>query len=108
MSVGDWRAEIDKVDDELVALLNRRARLAAALAEIKSGAGRPLHDHSRECEVIERACRGCLPPLDEIAVGRIFTCILQESRRMLAPFFMAEGSDSESDVHQTEPAAQSL
>jgi chorismate mutase len=108
MNVADWRAEIDKVDDELMALLNRRAQLAAALAEIKSGAGQPLHDSSRESEVIKRACLGCLPPLDEIAVRRIFTCILQESRRMLAPFFIAEGSDSESDVQQTEPAAQSF
>ncbi len=108
MNVADWRAEIDKVDDELVALLNRRAQLAATLAGLKSGACLPLHDHSREREVIERACRACAAPLDEIAVGRIFTCILQESRRMLAPFFIAEGSDSESDVQQTEPAAQSL
>ena len=93
MSVGEWRAEIDRVDDELVALLRKRARLVAALAELKSGAGLPLHDPDREREVIERACRACAPPLDEMAINRIFTCVLQESRRMAAPLFHAAGAE---------------
>lgn len=102
MSVGEWRAEIDRVDDELVALLSRRARLVAALAELKSGTGLPLHDPDREREVIERACRTCSPPLDEIAVNRIFTCVLQESRRMVAPLFQAESAELKEDATQTE------
>ena len=108
MSVGEWRAEIDRVDDELVALLSRRARLVAALAELKSSAGLPLHDPDREREVLERACRACSPPLDEIAVNKIFTCILQESRRMAAPLFHAEAAGLKGDATQTELSVPGL
>lgn len=103
MSLGEWRAEIDKVDDELVALLNRRARLTAALAELKSGAGLPLHDPGRESEVVERACRACSPPLDEAAVRTIFACILQESRRMAGPLFAEGDARTQGLMSQTEP-----
>ena len=108
MSVGEWRAEIDRVDDELVALLSKRAQLVAALAELKSGTGLPLHDPDREREVIERACRACSPPLDEIAVKRIFTCVLQESRRMVAPLFHAESAELKGDATQTELSVPGL
>jgi chorismate mutase/prephenate dehydratase len=104
MSLGEWRAEIDKVDDELVALLNRRAQLTAALAELKSGAGLPLHDPGREREVVERACRACSPPLDEAAVRTIFACILQESRRMASPLFAEGDARTQGRISQTEPS----
>jgi chorismate mutase len=108
MSVGEWRAEIDRVDDELVALMSKRARLVAALAELKSGAGLPLHDPERELEVIERACRACSPPLDEVAVKRIFTCVIQESRRMVAPLFDSESAELKGDSTQTELSVPGL
>jgi chorismate mutase / prephenate dehydratase len=108
MSIEEGRAEIDRVDDELVAILNRRARLTIALAELKSGVGLSLYDPDRECEVVERACRACSPPLDETAVRAIFTCVLRESRRMAAPLFKENGVEPESAALQTEPAVQSL
>jgi len=108
MSVGEWRAEIDRVDDELVALLNRRARLAASLAAVKARAGLPLQDPEREREIIERARRACARPLDEAAVVRIFTCILQESRRASAPLFEARRAEPNGDAPQAEPAVESL
>jgi chorismate mutase/prephenate dehydratase len=98
MSVEEQRAEIDSVDDEIVALLNRRARLSFALAVVKSAAGLPLHDPGREREVMERACRACSPPLDEDAVRRIFTCILQESRRVAGPLFGGEAMELKGDA----------
>jgi chorismate mutase len=108
MSIEERRAEIDEVDDELVALLNRRALLTAALAELKSGNGLPLYDPDREHEVIDRACRACSPPLDVAAVRAIFTCILRESRRMSAPLFGVEGAVPTDSTSQTEAAVQSL
>ena len=108
MSVEERRAEIDRVDDELVALLNRRALLTSALAEVKSTAGLPLHDPVRERDVIERACRACSPPLDEVAVRGIFTCILEESRRIAGSHYRQEAVELNGDVPQAEPAIRSV
>ena len=108
MSVEERRAEIDRVDDEIVALLNRRARLTSALAEVKSAAGLPLHDPVRESEVIERACRACSPPLDEVAVIRIFTCIMEESRRIAGSLYRQEAIELKGDAPQAQPAIRSV
>ncbi len=48
------RAEIDRIDDALLPLLEARARLAVALGELKRGAGRPLRDTPREAEILAR------------------------------------------------------
>ena len=108
MSVEERRAEIDRVDDELVVLLNRRARLTSALAEVKSAAGLPLHDPAREHEVIERACRACSPPLDDVAVRRIFTCIMEESRRIAGSHYRQEATELKGDVPEAESAIRSV
>ncbi len=37
MTIEDWRAEIDAIDDELLRLLNNRASLAVKVGESKRG-----------------------------------------------------------------------
>ena len=51
MRIEDWRAQIDEIDNELLRLLNRRARLAARIGGMKLRAGLPLYDPDREREV---------------------------------------------------------
>ena len=48
MGIKEWRAEIDIIDNELLRLMNRRARLAVRVGRIKSSAGLPLADPERE------------------------------------------------------------
>jgi len=50
------RREIDALDDELVALLNRRAGLAAKIGSLKSGA--PAYRPERENEILRRVTKG--------------------------------------------------
>jgi len=60
-SIERWRAAIDAVDEELLRLLNERARLAAKVAELKVSGELPLRDCERESAVllhIRRANRG--------------------------------------------------
>ena len=74
MSTEDWRAELDLIDNELLRLLNRRARVA-----VEAGAGRPAA--ARDAEVaLARACRANAGPLGEQAVARIFRRIFRETR----------------------------
>jgi chorismate mutase len=84
MSIEDWRLEIDAVDDELLRLLNERARLAVRVGQSKKLAGFALCDPIREQEVIERACQGNQGPLDQEAIVELFGCIIRESRRVEA------------------------
>jgi prephenate dehydrogenase/chorismate mutase len=76
------RAEIDAIDDELLGLLNRRARLAAEIGLVKKRRHAPLCDPDRERGVLARVCEASDGPLDEQAVKKIFKTIIDESRRI--------------------------
>ena len=84
MTIEDWRVEIDKIDGELLRLLNARAHLAVMVGESKRVAGLSVCDREREREVIERARRANSGPLGGLAVARIFRQIIRESRRVQA------------------------
>ena len=84
MNIEDWRSEINAIDDELLRLLNMRARLAINVGQSKKLAGSALCDPRREQEVIERARRANQGPLDENAIVELFGCIIRESRRVEA------------------------
>lgn len=84
MNIEDWRSEINAIDDELLRLLNVRARLAIKVGQSKKLAGSALSDPKREQEVIERARRANQGPLDENAIVELFSCIIRESRRVEA------------------------
>jgi chorismate mutase len=79
----DLRAEIDSIDNELLRLLNRRARLAVGPAAPwgERGAAGPA---AREGDVLERACRVNAGPLDELAVAKIFRRIIHETQHAAA------------------------
>jgi chorismate mutase/prephenate dehydratase len=71
----ELRAEIDALDDGLLDLLNRRARVAAALGRLKAEAqpqmsGLRLRD--REAAVLERLARANPGPMPDAALTRIF------------------------------------
>jgi chorismate mutase len=82
MTIEDWRVEIDKIDAELLRLLNARAELAVRVGESKRVAGLSVCDRGREREVVERARRDNRGPLDDGAVGRLFRAVIRESRRL--------------------------
>ncbi|HWT01346.1 MAG TPA: chorismate mutase [Pyrinomonadaceae bacterium] len=97
MSIEDCRAEIDAIDEELLRLLNERARLALLVGESKRAAGLALCDHEREREVLGRAVSANRGPLDERAVTNLFRLIIDESRRVQARATgTAAGSEEES------------
>ena len=82
MTIEDWRVEIDKIDAELLRLLNARAEISLRVGESKRVAGLSVCDRGREREVIERAQRANREPLDDGAVERLFRAVIRESRRL--------------------------
>ena len=81
MTIQDYRRQIDIIDDQLLNLLNERAKLAARVGVLKAAAGRPPRDKDREREVLARAIHTNGGPLDIKAVSNIFRCIINETRR---------------------------
>lgn len=82
MTIEDWRVEIDKIDAELLRLLNARAEIAVRVGETKRVAGLSVCDRGREREVIDRALANNRGPLDDEAVERLFRAVIRESRRL--------------------------
>lgn len=51
------RASVDTIDDQIVALLNRRAQLAIEMGRMKKKMKKSLRDHDRELQVKENLKR---------------------------------------------------
>jgi chorismate mutase len=83
MTLEDWRARMDEIDEAIVRLLNERAACAVAIGELKKRQGIAVYQPERERYVIERAralttaMGGSLGPA---AVGRLFERIIDEAR----------------------------
>jgi len=76
------RAEIDRLDAELVRLLNQRARIALDLGQLKRELGLNICDRERERQVLTRVATSNGGPFDYQGLERIFRRIICESRRI--------------------------
>lgn len=79
------RAEIDRIDEVLVRLLDRRARCAYAIGRVKHAEGKPVYEPAREASVLAhvREVNGALGgPLDGDAIVRLFERVIDEARRI--------------------------
>lgn len=77
-----WRAEIDAIDNELLSLLNKRARLATEIGRVKQREHAPLRYSDREREVLARVCELSQGPLRKESIKEIFKTIIDVSRRL--------------------------
>lgn len=72
------RAAIDRIDDELLRLLNRRAEHALQVGAVKRRGDTSLCDNQREFEVLTRLREKNPGPLDEKSVTNIFQRVIDE------------------------------
>jgi len=91
------RAAIDALDEKIVALLNERAALAAAIGKLKANGG--AYRPEREAEVLRRVAAANRGPLASDALARLFTEIISACRALEQPLSVAylgpEGTFSE-------------
>ncbi len=78
--LSEWREEIDRVDRELVALLNRRAEQVLGLAPLKRQQGLSVHEPDREQGVVDNIVSSNGGPLSDSALERIYRAVLREMR----------------------------
>jgi chorismate mutase/prephenate dehydratase len=84
--IEDVRADIDRIDAELVRLLNERAARAVRIGEMKKKQGDPVCDPEREEHVLERVKQLNRGPLSESACEAIYrrimaACVEVQTRR---------------------------
>ena len=80
--LGELRRRIDEIDQQLVELLNARARCALEIGQEKKVAGLEVYQPTRETEVLEHVQSINPGPLDDGAVKRLFERIIDEARRL--------------------------
>ncbi len=78
--ISSLRRQIDGLDDELLALINRRMVLAAEIGALKRKAGSRVLDTSREANVLRRLEKRNRGPLSRRELQRLFTEIMQLCR----------------------------
>jgi chorismate mutase/prephenate dehydratase len=66
------RAEIDRTDDEILRLLNERARFVARVAELKEKMQVPFYVPSRERQIVERLQAQSAGPFPAEAIRSVF------------------------------------
>ena len=82
MTIDELRAEIDRLDAQLLQIFNQRAALALQIGELKKEAGLPVFDPAREKRIFRRMKEDNPGPLDEQAIVRLFERVIDESRRL--------------------------
>lgn len=76
------RGEIDRIDKELVSVLNRRAEVALQIGQVKQAQGIEVWSPAREDEVIARALSTSRGPLPPETLRLIFRELMSGSRAL--------------------------
>jgi chorismate mutase len=77
-----FRQEIDAIDLELLALLNRRTRVVERIGQVKESVDLPVYEPKRENAVFRNVTENNTGPLDGDALQRIFERIIDEMRSL--------------------------
>ena len=85
--IAKHRAEIDALDERIADLLNERAKHAAAIGALKSGAA--AYRPEREAEILRRLARANRGPLPADALSKLFTEIISACRALEQPLTVA-------------------
>ncbi len=82
--LADLRVRIDVVDQQLLTLLNARAKLAQAVGEVKKIDGSPVFRPDREAQVIDRVKNRNLGPVLNDSIAPIWREIMSACRSLEA------------------------
>ena len=89
MDLTELRKQIDLIDRELVALLEKRMDVAAGVAAWKKAAGKPILDEGRELEKLQSINALCRPETADLISG-LFADLMAASRTYQARIMESE------------------
>jgi len=79
MNLQEHRKAIDKLDEEIVRLLNERTKHVLAIGEVKLKAGQEIYAPHREKKVLQRVCRLNSGPLSDESLRAIYREIMSSA-----------------------------
>jgi len=82
MDISDWRLEIDKIDEQLVALINKRAAAAKAIGELKRKRNLPVYEPGRENTVFDHVRAVNPGPLSDADLLDIYERLIDVMRSL--------------------------
>ncbi|MCD6526245.1 MAG: chorismate mutase [Desulfuromonas sp.] len=82
MTIDDIRQEIDRLDNELLQIFNRRAEMALKIGHLKKELDIPVYDPEREKRIFTKMGEANPGPLDNNAIKRLFERVIDESRTL--------------------------
>ena len=82
MDIADWRRKIDDVDEQIVQLINERAKAARAIGEIKQAQGLPVYEPQRENDVFAHIRRINPGPLTDAEIVDVYERIIDVMRAL--------------------------
>jgi chorismate mutase/prephenate dehydratase len=100
MNLDDWRSRINKLDDEILELLNQRGRAALQIGELKRQQGLPYYVPEREAQVLDRLVALTRGPLAPEAIRAIWREILSASLALEQPLPVAFLGPAGTFTHQ--------
>ncbi|UCH33481.1 MAG: prephenate dehydratase [Armatimonadota bacterium] len=89
MTIERDRAAIDKIDDQILALLNQRAKLAAKIGAKKRRSAKARFSPARERQIFDRLVAANAGPLPDDALVGIYREIIAANRQLEMPATVA-------------------
>jgi chorismate mutase len=82
MDISDWRKKIDELDEQIVALISKRAEAARAIGELKRTAELPVYEPGREQTVFDHVRAVNPGPLADSEMLHVYERIIDVMRTL--------------------------
>ncbi len=89
MSLDELRQQIDRIDEQIIQLLDQRASLAVQIGNHKQGSNTAVYDAAREAQILRQLAQYDTSALPNIALASIFREILAACRSIQQPLKVA-------------------
>ncbi len=83
------RQELDQIDAEILAAINRRGAIAQRIGELKQAEGQGVYDGQRESQVLQQVVEKNNGPLADEAVRAVFRELISGTRAVQVPLRVA-------------------
>ncbi|MEF3313471.1 bifunctional 3-deoxy-7-phosphoheptulonate synthase/chorismate mutase [Paenibacillus sp. GYB004] len=81
----ELRGRLDGINEQLLELLNERARIGVLIGEIKQSLGVPVHDPQREKQMLDRLAASNEGPFDDQTIRHLFKEIFKATLQLQQP-----------------------
>lgn len=88
-TLASLRRQLDQIDSEILAAMNRRAELAQEIGRLKQSGQHGVYDPQREAEVLKRVVKGNPGPLRDDSVRAVYRELISGTRAVQAPIRVA-------------------